>query len=127
MKPLFKKDHTKITQEQVTKFYDRIVFPSRTSHKAYEELVPQNLFSLKVGDFGCGQSLFIEVFKKLEYEAIFLDISKNALKTIDYGEKIQASLTDIPLEGSSMDVIFCIGVVHHIPKMEKAISELIRV
>ena len=26
-----------------------------------------------------------------------------------------------------MDVIFCIGVVHHIPEMEKAIFELIRV
>jgi ubiquinone/menaquinone biosynthesis C-methylase UbiE len=116
-----------VTQDQVTAFYDGMVFPSKTSHKAYEELVPTNLNGMKVGDFGCGQSLFIDVFKKLEYDAVFLDISQNALATIDYGEKIHASLTDIPLEDNYMDVIFCIGVVHHIPEMEKAISEIARV
>ena len=127
MKPFPQNNPTGITQEQVAKFYERIVFPSKTSHKSYEELVPKNLASLKVGDFGCGQSLFVDVFKKLKYESVFLDISINALETIDYGEKIQASLTDIPLKNGCMDVIFCIGVVHHIPKMKMAILELIRV
>lgn len=116
-----------VTQDQVTDFYEEMVFPSKTSHKAYEELVPTNLNGMKIGDFGCGQSLFINVFRDLKYDAIFLDISHNALKTIDYGKKIRASLTDIPLADNFMDVIFCIGVIHHIPEMEKAISELVRV
>lgn len=126
MKQISKNTST-ITQEQVTEFYDKIIFPSRTSHKAYENLIPKDLRGLKVGDFGCGQSLFIDIFRKLKYDAVFLDISQKALNTIDYGVKIHASLTDIPLEDSYMDVIFCIGVVHHIPEMERAISELARV
>jgi ubiquinone/menaquinone biosynthesis C-methylase UbiE len=116
-----------VTQKQVTDFYDRLVFPSKTSHKAYSELVPNDLNGLKVGDFGCGQSLFLETLRKAESDAVFLDISNNALKTIDYGKKINASLTSIPLVNESMDLIYCIGVVHHIPEMDKSISELLRV
>jgi SAM-dependent methyltransferase len=115
------------TQEEVTDFYNRQIFPSKTSHKAYSELVPNNLSGLRVGDFGCGRSLFIDSFKTAGCDAIFLDISENALATIDYGRKIQASLTDIPLENQYMDVIYCIGVVHHIPELEEALSELMRV
>jgi len=116
-----------VTQDEVTKFYDRLVFPSKTSHKAYEELVPRNLGASKVGDFGCGQSLFIDTFRQLNYDVLFLDIASNVLKHIDYGKKIHASLTDIPLANGYMDVIFCIGVLHHIPEMGKASAELARV
>ena len=115
-----------IQQDQVAEFYD-MVFPSATSHKIYEKLIPKNLSGKKVGDFGCGQSLFLKEFRRLNYNAIFLDISGEVLKKIDYGIKIQTSLTDIPLNDNYMDVIFCIGVVHHIPEMEKSISEIMRV
>ncbi len=116
-----------ISQEQITKFYDDITFPSRTSSKAYENLVPRNLKDPAIGDFGCGQSLFIEVFNRLKYNAIYLDISQNALKTVKSHRKIRASLTKIPLRSECMEVIFCIGTVHHIPDMDCAISELLRV
>ncbi len=114
-------------QQKVTEFYNNLRFPSTINRKKYEVLVPKDLIGKKVGDFGCGQSLFIEIFKRLNYDSIFLDISKNVVDKIDYGEKICASLTDIPLEDDSMDYIFCIGVVHHIPEMNKAINEIIRV
>jgi SAM-dependent methyltransferase len=116
-----------IDQETVTQFYDRLVFPSKVSHNAYEELVDPGLTGKVVGDFGCGQSLFQNAFRKLDCDAIFLDIAPNALLEITYGKKILASLTDIPLPNGQMDAIFCIGVVHHIPKIEAAISELVRV
>lgn len=118
---------TSVDQSQVTAFYDQLIFPSKTSHSAYEDLVPDNLDGMKVGDFGCGQSLFIEKFRALGCDALFLDISPSVIERIDYGEKKVASLTDIPLDDDHMDMIFCIGVVHHIPEMEKAISELVRV
>ena len=108
MKSLSRKKNKNISQEQVTEFYDKLIFPSSTSPKAYEEL-------------------FINRFKELKCNAIFLDISWNAINKIDYGHKINASLTDLPLENSSIDIVFCIGVVHHIPRMEKAISELLRI
>lgn len=115
-----------IQQDQVAEFYD-MVFPSATSHKIYEKLIPKNLSGKKVGDFGCGQSLFLKEFRRLKYDSIFLDISEEVLEKIDYGLKIKASLSDIPLADDYMDVIFCIGVVHHIPEMEKSISEIMRV
>ena len=121
-------DATKfVDQDMVTEFYDQLVFPSKISIPRYEALVPPDLQGKRVGDFGCGQSLFIEVFRRLEYDAVFLDISQNVIDLIDDGEKICASLTEIPISGNSMDAIFCIGVVHHIPEMEKAKSEIIRV
>ena len=52
------------TQKEITNFYNRMVFPSKTSHRAYSALVPNNVKGLKVGDFGCGQSLFMDSFKK---------------------------------------------------------------
>jgi SAM-dependent methyltransferase len=116
-----------VEQKQVTQFYDHMVFPSRTSHPAYRELVPTGLQGKLVGDFGCGQSLFQETFRKLNYDALFLDISWNVVSKIDYGTKTQGSLTDLPLKNDCIDAIFCIGVVHHIPDMEKAIRELVRV
>src|SRR3989344_32304 len=116
-----------VEQKQVTQFYDNLIFPSRTSHPAYRELVPTDLHGKLVGDFGCGQSLFHDTFRKLGYDALFLDISWNVVRKIDYGTKAQGSLTNIPLKNDSMDAIFCIGVVHHIPELEKAVCELVRV
>jgi SAM-dependent methyltransferase len=116
-----------VEQKQVTQFYDSLLFPSRTSHPAYRELVPTDLQNKIVGDFGCGQSLFQETFRMLGYQALFLDISWNVVSHIDYGKKVQASLTSLPLKSNCMDAIFCIGVVHHIPEMEEAIRELVRV
>lgn len=81
----------------VIEFYNRLVFPSKVSHNAYEELVDLGLTGKVVGDFGCGQSLFQDAFRKLDCDAIFLDIAPNALLGITYRKKILASLTDIPL------------------------------
>lgn len=116
-----------VDQKQVTNFYDGLIFPSRTSHPAYQQLVPTDLQGKVVGDFGCGQSLFKDVFQQHGFDAMFLDISWNVVRHIDYGNKVQASLTSLPLKNDCMDAIFCIGVVHHIPEMEIAIRELVRV
>ncbi|MHC4817321.1 MAG: hypothetical protein ACYTF8_04655 [Planctomycetota bacterium] len=61
-----------IRQAEVTAFYDRMTFPSGTSHAAYAALVPAALRGRRVGDFGCGQSLFRETFRRLGCEAVFL-------------------------------------------------------
>ncbi len=119
--------NSEFSEADVADFYDKMVFPSKTSHRAYEALVPTDLQGKRVGDFGCGQSLFQDVFERLEYDAVFLDIAPNVLSRIKYGEKVLGSLTDIPMEDAVMDNVFCIGVVHHIPDMEKALSEILRV
>lgn len=116
-----------IRQAEVTAFYDRMTFPSGTSHAAYAALVPEALSGQRVGDFGCGQSLFRERFRRLGCEAVFLDIAPRALEAQDYGARLRASLTAIPLPDATMDAIFCIGVVHHIPEFERALEEIVRV
>ncbi len=116
-----------VTQKQVTDFYNQLTFPMKTCHKAYASLVPHDFKSLRVADFGCGQSLFIDIFRERNLDAIFLDIAPRVLDRIDYGRKILASLTQIPLLDNYIGTIFCIGVVPHIPEIDKAISEIIRV
>jgi len=116
-----------IRQADVTAFYDRLTFPSKTSHPAYAALVPATLQGRRVGDFGCGQSLFRETLRRLGCEALFLDIAPSALRAQDYGMRLQASLTAIPLGDDTMDAIFCIGVVHHVPELELALEEIVRV
>jgi len=115
-----------VTQDEVTEFYRELAFPSGTSHSAYEALVPARLEG-RVADFGCGQSLFVEAFRRQRCDALFLDVAPSVLSGIDYGSRLAASLTDIPLGSEVFDRVFCIGVVHHIPEMERAIHEILRV
>ncbi|MHC5050031.1 MAG: class I SAM-dependent methyltransferase, partial [Planctomycetota bacterium] len=55
------------------------------------------------------------------------DIAPSALRAQDHGARLQASLTAIPLRDDTMDAIFCIGVVHHVPEFERALEEIVRV
>lgn len=115
------------TQRDVTQFYDSLVFPSRVDSE-YSVLASEIIQDgWRVGDFGCGQSLFYSAFQKRHLKAVFLDISFNALKTIDYGVKVRADIIQIPLKDGIFDAVFCIGVLHHLPNMYSALMELTRV
>ena len=116
------------TQSDVTRFYDALVFPSRVNDSAYSLLASEVVKDgWRVGDFGCGQSLFYSAFQNRHLKPVFLDISFNAIKTIDYGAKIRADITQIPLKDGIFNAIFCIGVIHHLPDMYPALTELTRV
>jgi ubiquinone/menaquinone biosynthesis C-methylase UbiE len=116
------------TQTDVTQFYDSLVFPSRANDSAYSALASEIINDgWRVGDFGCGQSLFYSVFRDLSPEPVFLDISLNALRTVDYGSRLQADLSQLPIKCGVFNVIFCIGVLHHLPDMYSALQELARV
>ena len=117
-----------LTQSDVTQFYDSLVFPSRTTDSEYLLLASEIIKEgWRVGDFGCGQSLFYTAFRNLSPPPVFLDVSFNALKTIDYGIKIRADLCQIPLKEGAFNAVFCIGVIHHLPDMDPALRELMRV
>jgi SAM-dependent methyltransferase len=116
------------TQKDVTEFYDSLVFPSRAGYSEYSNLASQLIENgWRVGDFGCGQSLFYSVFRDLAPEPVFLDVSFNAVKTVDYGVKLQADICQLPLKDGSFHAVFCIGVIHHLPDMYPALQELVRV
>jgi ubiquinone/menaquinone biosynthesis C-methylase UbiE len=116
------------TQKDVTRFYDSLVFPSRVPDSEYSLLASRLVEDgWRVGDFGCGQSLFYSAFQKPTLKPVFLDVSFNALKTIDYGVRIRADISQIPLKNGIFNAVFCIGVLHHLPDMYSALKELGRV
>src|SRR5262245_19551139 len=116
------------TQKDVTQFYDSLVFPSRVTDSEYSLLASEVIKDgWRVGDFGCGQSLFYSVFRDLAPEPVFVDISLNALKTFDYGVKIRADISQVPLKDGIFNAVFCIGVLHHLTDMYSAVTELRRV
>jgi SAM-dependent methyltransferase len=50
-----------------------------------------------------------------------------SLKELSYGRIEQASALDLPFEDDSFDIVFSHGVLHHIPEIRKAQSEIVRV
>src|SRR5262245_14701012 len=112
--------------QDVGDFYARLVFPSRTSHPEYAELVPER-HGERIGDFGCGQSLFYEALRGYQPSPVFFDLSMRALQTLDHGSPVRGDLYDLPFPTATFDRIFCIGVVHHFPEPEGALREIARV
>jgi SAM-dependent methyltransferase len=115
----------RLTRE-VADFYDRLVFPSRSSHDAYRAFLPDRSGE-RIADFGCGQSLFHEALRAHSPPPTFLDISRAALRTIDYGCRVRADLRRLPFPAASYDRILCIGVIHHLPDPRAALAEIARV
>jgi len=116
-----------ITQEEVTKFYDDLVFPSNVSNPAYARLIPDNITGMMVGDFGCGQSLFNKKLNSHCPAPTFLDIATTPLRAVGFGLRINADICDLPIRSEVYDIITCIGVIHHLPNMKPAFEEISRV
>jgi SAM-dependent methyltransferase len=114
------------TARAVADFYGDLVFPSRTSHPEYADLVPRQP-GQRIGDFGCGQSIFYEALRDYVPSPVFVDLSQRALESIDYGARVRADLYRLPFATASFDRIFCIGVVHHLPEPDGVLREIARV
>lgn len=50
-----------------------------------------------------------------------------ALKNLEYREIKQGSVLDLPFDDNSFDIVFCHGVLHHVPDIDRAQSEIHRV
>jgi len=103
------------------------------------DINPYELFNGKtVLDAGCGSGKFSAAIARFgASKVIGLDIGDKGLgfarvqaKKVPYGANLdyrQGSLLDIPLEDSSIDLVWSNGVVHHTTNYEKCISEFSRV
>jgi SAM-dependent methyltransferase len=111
---------------QVARFYQDMTFPSRTAHPEYRALLPE-AHGERLADFGCGTSLFHEALRGYEPSPVFLDLSSRALRSIEYGMRVQADLNALPFQAGTFDRILCIGVLHHLPRLERPHSEISRV
>ena len=114
------------TARRVAEFYEELIFPSRRSHPEYAQLVLQGTRE-RVGDFGCGQSLFYEALRHHDPPPVFFDLSMNALRTIDYGLRVRGDLHRLPFPDALYDRILCVGVLHHLPERGPVLREVARV
>jgi len=110
----------------VAQFYADLVFPSRGSHPAYARLA-QAPAGARVGDFGCGPSLFRPAWRDHHPEPTYLDRSLPALRTLEGCARVCADLGQLPLGNATFDRILCIGVMHHLPIRAPIWRELHRV
>jgi ubiquinone/menaquinone biosynthesis C-methylase UbiE len=113
-------------ERDLADFYEKLAFPSRTSHPEYAALVA-GLHGERIGDFGCGQGIFHEALRNYSPQPIFLDVTQKALRSLEYGNRVQGDLFALPLVDAALDRIFCIGVLHHLHEVETPLAELARV
>ncbi len=110
----------------VAEFYADLVFPSRGSHPAYARLA-EAAPGARVGDFGCGPSLFRSAWRDHHPEPTYLDRSLPALRTLEGCARVCADLGQLPIGTATFDRILCIGVMHHLPIRAPIWRELHRV
>jgi 2-polyprenyl-3-methyl-5-hydroxy-6-metoxy-1,4-benzoquinol methylase len=89
----------------------------------------------KVLDAGCGDaSILFSLKKHFDISIIGADFSENALvsanqNSIRFGQKLETYKADtrqLPFENNSIDKIFSLGVIEHLPDPENAVKELAR-
>jgi len=86
-------------------------------------------------NIGCGAGAEAALLTYGGANCIAMDITSQAARAAEYfihkiggdGIGIQADTRFIPLESSSVDVVYSSGVLHHSPKIAQSISEIYRV
>jgi len=89
-----------------------------------------NLDGKKILDAGCGKGRFAKRVKSLypSSEVHGMDISKELLKEVPSSIiKKEGSILNLPYDTETFDAVFCVEVLEHAVRTEKAIEELCRV
>lgn len=84
----------------------------------------------KVLDAGCGKGRYLKNLREDVADVKFygMDLSEKVMQSLpDEIEKIQGTLTSIPFEDETFDVVYSCEAVEHAINVEAAISELIRI
>lgn len=91
---------------------------------------PEDLKGKKVLDVGCGNGRFLDVLSRAGAECYGFDLSysvESAYKNLGNRENVyivQADLNNNPFKSEIFDVVYSIGVLHHTPSVEKAVSDI---
>ena len=119
-------------------YYDRFSSSyERERHHGYHRLIDDLELELvrrygngrDILEAGCGTGLLLEEAARVGRSAIGLDLSRGMLaRAHDRGLAVlQASLTPVPLPDASVDLVFSMKVLAHVPPIRQAIQELARV
>lgn len=81
-------------------------------------------------DFGCGTGLVCRSLKKVHLEVFGLDISPVSVEknVIDNGVLgVVANAFYVPFKNRAFETVCCVGVLHHIINLNRAIAEMARI
>jgi SAM-dependent methyltransferase len=118
-------------------YYDRFAAGYEAErHHGYHRLIDELELELvrkygegrDVFEAGCGTGLLLREAATFARSAVGLDLSRGMLLPArDRGLRVvQGSLTDVPLPRASVDLVYSMKVLAHVPPIEQAIAELAR-
>jgi SAM-dependent methyltransferase len=84
----------------------------------------------RVMDFGCGTGILFPELMVQGYRIIGVDLSLDMLQTGGESPNVSMVCGDgcfLPFAGTSFDAVFCRGSVHHVPDLQRAFQEIVRV
>lgn len=119
-------------------YYDRFAGTyERERHRGYHRLIDELELDLvrrygtgrDVFEAGCGTGLLLAEATRVARSAVGLDLSKSMLGPAQQrGLKVvQGSLTAVPLPDQSVDLVYSMKVLAHVPPIREALAELARV
>jgi ubiquinone/menaquinone biosynthesis C-methylase UbiE len=119
-------------------YYDRFSASyERERHRGYHRLIDDLELELvrrygtgrDILEAGCGTGLLLAEAARVGRSAVGLDLSRGMLaQARDRGlAVVQGSLTQVPLPDASVDLVYSMKVLAHVPPIRQAIAELARV
>lgn len=117
-------------------FINAAYFAQLNSDEPFELLLPSDSKNKVVLEIGSGLGFHAELLSKKFKKVITIDLTEYSvaitkkrmqLKNIENVDVICCSATEIPLEDQSVDFVWSWGVLHHIPDINMAISEIERI
>jgi len=118
-------------------YYDRFSATYEAErHHGYHQLIDELELQLirqygrgrDVFEAGCGTGLLLREAARVARSAIGLDLSRGMLGAARARglRVVQGSLTDVPLPSESVDLVYSMKVLAHIPPIQQALAELAR-
>jgi len=119
-------------------YYDRFSQTYEAErHHGYHRLIDQLEMELvqrygqgrDVLEAGCGTGLLLRETAGFARSAVGLDLSRGMLSSARQRglQVVQGSLTDVPLPSASVDLVYSMKVLAHVPPIREAVGELARV
>jgi len=99
-------------------------------HRLIDELELQLIRKYGAGrdvfEAGCGTGLLLREAARVARSAVGLDLSRGMLGPAQGRglRVVQGSLTDVPLPSASVDLVYSMKVLAHVPPIERALHEL---